>query len=84
MHYIGYKITWKLVIDISGSLNVFFLSQVFLIKLIKGLDSPENGSYVKNNSAVLKSQFYSCKLLSEFCTLRTEVSEMGLGNVFTN
>lgn len=84
MCYIGYKIAWKLIIDISGSLNVFFLSQVFLIKLIKGLDSPENGSYVKNNSEVLKSQFYSCRVANEICTLGTEVSEMGLGNVFTN
>lgn len=50
MHYIGYKIACKLVIDISDSLNVYFLSQVFLTKLIKGLDTPENGSYAKNNS----------------------------------
>lgn len=84
MHYIGYKIACKLVIDISDSLNVFFLSQVFLIKLIKGLDSPENGSYVKNNSWVLKSQFYSCRNANEICTLGTEISEVVLGNVLTN
>lgn len=80
MHYIGYNIAWKLIIDISGSLNVLFLSQVFLIKLIKGLDSPENGSYVKNNSELLNSQFYSCMLANEICALGTEVSEIGLGN----
>lgn len=84
MHYIGYKIAWKLVIDISGSLNVFFLSQVFLIKLIKGLDSPENGSYVKNNSEMLKSQFYSCTVTNEICALGAEVLEMGSSKVFAN
>lgn len=84
MHYIGYKITCKLVIDISDSLNVFFLLQVFLVKLIKGLDSPENGSYVKNNSKLLKTQFYSCRNANEICILGTVVSEVGLGNVFTN
>lgn len=73
MNYIEYKIAWELIIDISGSLNVFFVSQVFLIKLIKGLDSPEGGSYVKNNSEMLKSHFYSCRVTNEICTLGTEV-----------
>lgn len=84
MHYIVYKIAWKLVIDISSSLNVFFLPQVFLIKLIKGLDSPENGSYVKNNSEVLKSHFYSWRVTNEICTLGTEILEMDLSKVFNN
>lgn len=84
MHYIGYKIACKLVIDISDSLHVFFLLQVFLVKLIKGLDSPENGSYVKNNSVVLKTQFYSWRNANEICILHTVVSEVGLVNVFTN
>lgn len=84
MHYIVYKIAWKLVIVISSSLNVFFLPQVFLIKLIKGLDSPENGSYVKNNSEVLKSHFYSWRVTNEICTLGTEILEMDLSKVFNN
>ena len=63
MRYIGYKIAWKLVIDISGSLNIFFLSHVFLIKLIKGLDSPENAHMLRITEKCWSHSYIFARLL---------------------